>query len=134
MARMPAPCGTFTAYKRHKRNGDAIDSACAQAARDQVNVRNQDKRDIANEVVRLAIVDAPPDPESLDELEELRWNLTILKATMNAGVASGMAALSKQHADLVAAITRLEAADKPGVSVLDQIAQRRADRIANTAT
>lgn len=130
MTRPLAPCGTFTAYKRHKRRGDPVDDACAQAARDQKNSRKRAEREQTAEVVKLAIVDAPEPSAGLDELERLRWNLRILEATMEAGVPTGMAALSKQHVDLVAAIRRLEKADEPKESKLDELARRRADRLA----
>lgn len=129
MGRPLAPCGTFTAYKRHKRNGEAVDDACAQAARDQANSRNAEKSDASADVVKLAIVDAPV-VESIDELSEARENLRIVKATMLAGVPTGMAALSKQYADLVALIRRLEDAEKPKESKLDELARRRAERLA----
>ena len=125
-----APCGTFTAYKRHKRNDEPVDEACAQAARDQKNVRVDAKRDELAEVHRLAIADAPPEPERVDELAEARLNLSIVRAAMQAGVPTGLAALSKQYADLVALVKRLEAQSNPEVSALDQLAQRRADRLA----
>ena len=130
MSRSLAECGSFSAYKRHKRNGEVVDDACAQAARDQKNARVVAKRDDAAQVVRLAIADAPPAADSTDQLEKARWNLRILEATMEAGVPSGMASLSKQHADLVALIVRLEGQVKPEVSALDQLAQRRAERLA----
>lgn len=133
MARPLAPCGTFTAYKRHKRNGEPVDDACAQSAREQANSRNALKRESAAEVVRLAIVDAPEPVEGIDELEEARFNLSIVKATMQAGVPTGMAALSKQYAELVSLIKRLEDQAKPEVSALDQLAKRRAERLAKTA-
>ena len=133
MARSLAECGTFTAYKRHKRNGDPVDDACAQAARDQKNVRVRVKRAETAEVVRLAIVGAPPEPEGVDELAEARLNLSIVRATMQAGVPTGMAALSKQYADLVALVRRLEGQSKPEVSALDQLANRRAERLAASA-
>src|SRR5690554_4493455 len=100
MARKLAECGTFTAYKRHKRLGEAVDEACAQAARDQKNVRSAAEREASAEVVRLAIADAAPVVEGIDELDEARFNLSIVKATMQSGVPNGMAALSKQYADL----------------------------------
>jgi hypothetical protein len=125
-----APCGTFTAYKRHKRNGESVDDACAEAARVQKNVRVEAKRGETAEVVRLAIADAPPAPDAIDELEEARLNLSIVRATMVAGVPTGMAALSKQYADLVALVKRLETQTSSEVSALDQLANRRAERLA----
>jgi len=133
MARSLAECGSFTAYKRHKRNGEPVDAACAQAARDQKNVRVGVKRAETAEVVHLAIAAAPPEVEGIDELAEARLNLTIVRATMQAGVPTGMAALSKQYADLVALVKRLEGQSKPEVSALDQLANRRAERLAASA-
>ena len=133
MARPLAECGTFTAYKRHKRNGEPVDEACAQAARDQKNVRAVAKRAETAEVVHLAIIEAEPVVEQIDELFEARYNLSMVKATMEAGVPTGMAALSKQYADLVALVKRLENQSKPEVSALDQLAQRRAERLAASA-
>jgi hypothetical protein len=130
MVRPLAECGSFTAYKRHKRNGELVDEACAQAARDQKNVRVSAARDEVSNVVRLAIVNAPAVADSIDELDKARWNLRIVEATMEAGVPTGMAALSKQHADLVALIRRLEAAASPEVTALDRFAQRIAERRA----
>lgn len=125
-----APCGSFTAYKRHKRKGEPVDEACAQAARDQKNERADAKRDATAEVLRLAIADAPPEPEGVDELAEARLNLSIVRAAMQAGVPTGLAALSKQYADLVSLVKRLETQSNPEVSALDQLAQRRAERLA----
>lgn len=133
MARPLAPCGTFSAYKRHKRNGESVDAECAQAARDQKNARTAAKRAEAAEVVQLAIVAAPPAQESMDELARLRWNLRILEATMEAGVPTGMAALSKQHAELVARIVKLESAAAPKESKFDELARRRAERRASSS-
>lgn len=133
MARPLAECGTFTAYKRHKRNSDPVDAACAQAARDQKNVRVGAKRTETAKVVHLAIAAAPPEIDGIDELAEARMNLSIVRATMQAGVPTGMAALSKQYADLVAHVKRLEDKSKPEVSALDQLANRRAERLAASA-
>lgn len=133
MAKPLAPCGTFTAYKRHKRRGEPVDAACEAAMREQKNERTAAARKAANEVVRLAVSEVGPPAEAIDELEKLRWNLAVLEAAMRSGAASGMAALSKQHAELVATIHRLETREKPGVSVLDQLAQRRAERLAASA-
>lgn len=36
----PKPCGSFAAYKRHKRNGEPIDAKCEKAAREYWAVEN----------------------------------------------------------------------------------------------
>lgn len=124
------PCGTTAAYRRHLRSGEAPCAECRAANSAARREQKSGERSAAAEVVKLAIVDAPPPVDVTDELEKLRWNLQILEATMSAGVPAGMAALSKQHADLVARIVRLEAASGPKESKLDELARRRAERIA----
>lgn len=130
MGRPLAPCGSISAYRRHKRLDEPVDEPCAQAARDQKNSRVAAKREAVSEVVRLTIADAPPESPGIDELAEARINLSLVKATMQAGVPTGMAALSKQYADLVVLVKRLENQSKPEVSRLDQLSQRRSQRIS----
>lgn len=129
MVRPLAVCGSLAAYRRHLRLGEFVDEACAQAARDQTNVRAVAKRVALSEVVSLAIAVAP-EVEFVDELVEARENLRIVKATMQAGVPTGMAALSKQYADLVSLVGRLENAANPKEGALDQLARRRSERLA----
>ena len=133
MGRPLAPCGSFSAYKRHKRNGEPVDDACAQAARDQKNDRKHAAREKAAAVVRLTVEVAPAPPACLDELERLLWNLQHVEAAMATGTTTSMAALSKQHVELVRAIHRLEKADEPKESKLDELARRRAERLAAAA-
>lgn len=128
MGRPPAPCGTFTAYKRHKRNGESVDEACAQAARDQTRA----VADARVSVAKLKLAEKPVE-QQIDELEKLKWNLRVLEAAMEAGMPSGLAAASKQHMDLVAKIKKLEAANDPKGGVLDDIARRRQERLSGSA-
>ncbi|GAA1323078.1 hypothetical protein GCM10020360_28190 [Nonlabens tegetincola] len=132
MARPPAPCGTFTAYKRHSRKGEPVDTACAQAARDQKNERAERGREVAAAAVRaqLEAVPDPPASSGIDELAEAYDTLQWVKAQMDSGVAQGAAALAKQRMEIVALIKRLESAAKPEVSALDEIARKRAERLA----
>lgn len=141
MGRPLAECGTFTAYKRHKRNGEPVDDACAQAARDQANERNAGKRASGAEKVRAALAALPepdPEPESepvtgVDELAEAYETLNWIKALMAAGTQQGAAALAKQRLEVVALIKRLEGAAKPKESMLDELARKRAERLAKAA-
>lgn len=129
MPRELKPCGTRAAYARHKRNGETPCAECVDANRSRRRGQKRDEAEATAEVVKLAIVEAP-EPERIDELSEARENLRIVKATMLAGVPSGMAALSKQYAELVALIKRLESAADPKESKLDELARRRAERLA----
>lgn len=137
MARPLAPCGTFSAYKRHKRNGEAVDDECRRAAEETATERREVSRGAANAAVRSAIpLVAPTSPARarIDELAEAHATLDWIKAQMDAGVAQGAASLAKQRMEIVALIKRLEETSKPAeVSALDQLAQRRKDRLANAA-
>lgn len=137
MGRPLAACGTFSAYKRHKRNGEPVDDACAQAARDQANERNAGKRVSGAEKVKAALAVLPepePEPEAgVDELAEAYETLNWIKALMAAGTQQGAAALAKQRLEVVALIKRLEGAAKPKESMLDELARKRAERLAKAA-
>jgi len=106
-----------------------VDDACAQAARDQKNDRVASALAESASLVALA-VESEPAVDSVDELGELRENLRIVRAAMSDAPHNTIAALSKRRQELVAEIRRLENVSKPGVSALDQLAQRRAERLA----
>ncbi len=125
-----APCGTFTAYKRHKRNGEEVDEACAQAARDQRNERSAAKRAESAMSVQAAVKSAPP-MEDVDPLEEALDNLRIVRAVLRdeGTPANTVAALTKRRDDLVDRIQKLREAQAPvEVSVVDELTNRRRDR------
>lgn len=133
MPRELKPCGTDAAYRRHVRRGEPVDELCAQAARDQKNRRVAERRGVL-----AAVVPMPPagrsgsDAESVDLLEKARWRVAAAEELIRAG-APGSAALLKQHAADVAEVKRLEAAGRPRESKLDELARRRAERIAGSA-
>ena len=125
----PAPCGTFTAYKRHKRNGEPVDDACAQAARDQKNARKDAERAAA-----AATVPRPANPEPdamtrLDVLYALRkrlFNHIDEAAPQNvAPIAGQLRAVASEIADLVG--ESAEPVDTPE-SIFDELAQKRSKR------
>lgn len=133
MARDPAPCGTFTAYKRHRRNDEPVDAACQEAAREQqAGARVRQSTESASRIAE--VLELEPPVELVDELEDAKENLRILRAAMTEAPASAVAGLSKQRAALVAHIKKLEAPQEKAVSALDQLASRRANRKANSAS
>lgn len=132
MARPLSPCGTPAAYRRHRRRGEPVDDACAAAARDQKNSRSRAKREKTSEVVALAVAETPVDETPIDELAEARDTLRMITAAMKAG-APGLASLAKQRMELVAQIRKLEGAARPKESKLDELARRRAERLAASA-
>lgn len=132
MARELAPCGSFTAYKRHLRRKESVDEACAQAARDQKNSRVDAARVESASRVSLALA-AEPAVDVLDELDEAKENLRAVKAAMSEAPANAVAALSKRREELVRRIVVLSKANEPEMSVFDQLRQRREERLSKTA-
>lgn len=111
MARPPAPCGTFTAYKRHRRKGEPVDEMCQAAAKveskkqvDGMNFRPPSEEALA------AAASVPP---SRSREEALRRNLLLIERAMEIVAEdepSKLAPLSKRHSDLLA---ELEGLSKP---------------------
>ncbi|WP_461638704.1 hypothetical protein [Leucobacter sp. BZR 635] len=133
MAAPLKPCGTLAAYRRHLRKGEAACAEClAEVAADKQ--RRADERRAGQAAAVRAQLSAVPDlvepARAIDELDEAYATLTWIKAQMDSGVAQGAAALAKQRMELVALIKRLESASKPEVSALDEIARKRAERLA----
>lgn len=126
----------FAAYARHKKYGEEPCEPCRQAARDQKNDRASARKKSSGEA-RLELL-APPaeEPEPVpDPLEVARDSLAIVEATLRAPLTPGgsIANLTKRREELVDRIRKLSGADRQEVSVLDQLAQRRKDRLAGTA-
>jgi len=122
------PCGTIAAYRRHLRNGDEIDEACATANREDANRRRDEARAESGVRVRGA-VDTATTTKTVDELEDALANLLIVRAAMDGAPANSLAALSKRRQELVTEIRRLESI--PAIlDAVDEISRRRAARNA----
>ena len=132
MGRPLAPCGTPAAYRRHKKRGEDVDPACAQANRDHVGKYKKSKRESAAAVVKLAVSSEPP-VESVDEVEDLRENLRIVKAAMQDATPREVAALSKRRQEIVGEIARLSRRVEKSGGLLDELAARREARLSGAA-
>ena len=126
------PCGTPAAYRRHKRRGEEACGPCKEAVRVKEGSRKAESR-TASAARALAVV---PDVEVTDPdpLEVARSNLEIVeRALFRDDVSpSAIARLTERREQLVEKIRKLNGSDKAEVSVLDQLAQRRKDRVANS--
>lgn len=74
MARLLAPCGTDSAYKRHLRNGEPTCQPCRQAHRETQRdrrARREQERRVAAELEPLPVAD-PADPVFSDD-DEPDW-------------------------------------------------------------
>ncbi|RBP66425.1 hypothetical protein DFO66_103375 [Brevibacterium sanguinis] len=137
MVRELLPCGTFAAYLRHRKAGEDACEPCKQAMRDQKSSRDRKKKLEAGEA-RLKLVPAGTDPSpasgpETDPLTVARENLGIIEATLKNPLtpAGSIAPLTKRREELVERIRKLDG--KTEVSVLDQLAERRKNRIAGSA-
>lgn len=126
------PCGTPAAYRRHRRNGEEACGPCKAAVRVKEGSRKAEARSESAARALAAVPDvevSDPDP-----LEVARSNLEIVeRALFRDDVSpSAIARLTERREQLVEKIRRLNGADKAEVSVLDQLAQRRKNRVANS--
>lgn len=109
MPRPPAPCGTLSAYKRHKRKGEAVDQACMAAMRADSSGRKASVDDDAQSapIVRLlgGSVEMPDAPAGdVDARAELLANMALVKKAMEAIAEADplkIVTLSKRHSELV---------------------------------
>jgi hypothetical protein len=132
MARELEPCGTPAAYRRHKRKGEPVDEACAEAGRTQKNARKDAERASSGAAVALA-AEAEPILDDVDPLTEALDNLRIIRAALgSAPPHNTVAALTKRRDELVDRIVEIKAS-KPEVSVLDELTRQREARRAKTA-
>lgn len=149
MARPLAPCGTYSAYKRHRRLGEEVDPAC-ERARDERTAADAAARKKTRAQARAAAAPAPPptddeesdwdasdlisrirgerslrdyrDPVQKTRAERLQWNLDLVEAAMAITVASDaakLAPLSKRHSELLDELHRIDG-DKPVKDPLDE--------------
>lgn len=132
MARELEPCGTPAAYRRHKRRGEPVDEACAEAGRGQKNARKDVERAVSGAAVAEALA-AELGSDELDPLEEARDNLRIIRAALRSNPPHNtVAALTKRRDEAVDRIRQIMA-ENPEVSAFDQLAAKRAARRGSEA-
>lgn len=115
MARPPAPCGTLSAYKRHKRKGEAVDAACIAAMKADSAARSARVDDEAQSAPIVALpggsVEMPAAPQGdVDARAELLANMALVKRAMEAIAEADplkIVQLSKRHSELVAELVRV---------------------------
>lgn len=122
MARELAPCGTVTAYKRHKRRSEPVDEACRQAARQAEAARRRDasgngEGNGAVLQLRPGAAAAGVSSESRElARERLVAQLERLEKAMDKVIESEpmqIVTLSKRHSEVLAELLALDA---PGPS------------------
>ena len=151
MPRPESPCGTHAAYKRHKRRNEPVDDACREAAAE--HVRAQRARAAERAAQNAAAVDESPAggtvrqlvaygefedvtvPEHEDPLDSARWRLRRARAAILVAGPRDMPALLTAERQAIEDIARLSvpAKESKKVSALDQLAEKRAQRLAEAA-
>lgn len=150
MARELAPCGTPAAARRHVRRGEScVECEASEAARKRearaerraaadAEITGQpefvvvEQKLRAGEEPRLLQV-----PTGEDPVESARWRLAKVRGAMAASTPRDMAGLAKREEEIVALLGKLtgsavgERSEKR--SALDELADRRAKRIAEAA-
>lgn len=129
-----APCGTFAAYRRHKRKDEPVDPECAQAARDQRKDRRDEQRAAEAAASAEAAEGISEDVSHLDLLMETRARLRghlhsdLTPPQSVASIARELRAVSVEIASLTSESKPTQAQESGGV---DDLARRRAERQAN---
>jgi hypothetical protein len=117
MPRAKAPCGTYSAYKRHKSAGEPVDDACQQASvqrhREDTAARQSGEPRAASS--RPVI----PASRTKTRQESLEWNLALVEAAMTEADSTKLAPLSKRHSELLAELASLGGGEKE-VDPLDE--------------
>lgn len=118
MPKSLAPCGTFSAYRRHLRRDELVDDACREAANAEARGRRAAKRE--KQTVRVpALVPSAPAPDGagpapaaadgpIDEIDELRAMYGVLKAHMQEAPPQSIAAIVRQADAVLVRITEIE--------------------------
>lgn len=117
MPRAKAPCGTYSAYKRHKREGEPVDAACQQASVERSREQVRQRR--ADEPLEERQAPVEPPKSGMTQQASLEWNLRLVEAAMAEVEASKLAPLSKRHSELLAELATLTGGEEE-VDPLDE--------------
>jgi len=107
MPRQQAPCGTMSAYRRHKRKGEPVDAACHQAMLETSRARSGRADDDAQSapVVPLHSGFVASTGADVDARQRLIANMQLVERAMEAVVEADpmkIVQLSTRHSELVA--------------------------------
>lgn len=105
MPRAKAPCGTYSAYKRHLRDGEPVDPACRQASVERSREQTRSRAESAPPVP-VAVREAPPVAAKTRQ-ESLEWNLRLIESAMVEVDPTKLAPLSKRHSELLAELASM---------------------------
>lgn len=142
MGRRLAECGTWSAYKRHKRRGEEACEPCRMAALEQSRKQREKLANIKlqgydGETVSVSQIVAYGNsltvdvPAIEDPLASARWRLHRIRAALLLAGPRDVAALAKAEQDCIDELAKLVAKSQPAKrSALDELAAKRANRVA----
>lgn len=155
MPRPPAPCGSYSAYKRHLRKGEPVDAACRRASDERV-AEQKDAREAGRPARTKTAPATPPDdfenwedfdaerreapevpPATRTRVERLQWGLSLVEAAMahvSGEEPAKLAPLSKRHSELLAEIEALEGATVKEVDPFDEFLSGDASNVIGFPT
>lgn len=149
MTQKVAPCGTWSAYKRHLRNKEKPCEECAEAATKQRREQTERERDAnaltselskgndadvetVRHLVAYGVFEDVDVPTFEGQIEAARWRLRRVRAALLVAGPRDVAPLAKAEQEIVHEISRLAEPkeSKKKVSKLDELAEKREARIA----
>lgn len=139
MPRPKAPCGTYSAYKRHLRDGSPVDSAC-EWARDERTREVAAARRAAKtgkpvlSIVEAASAGAGDDEKRMTRAEVLREGLDVVREAIRVvkdTEPTRLAPLLKEQREIARELGEIEAAEgAKGDTLAEQLRRARAARQA----
>lgn len=148
MPRAKSPCGTYTAYKRHLREKQPVDAACRKAQKEHDGSRSTSsgarvKRAAAKKPADAPPVLEPPTPtpttaeghvSRLEVLKELLEEQRLLMPALRRSDPARAYLLMREQRETVREIAELQGNGQvKGVTLADQLAEARANRLAAAA-
>jgi len=138
MPRPKAPCGTYSAYKRHLRDGSPVDAACERARDERTREVAAARRAARTGKPVLSIVTAPPeaaaDEKPMTRADVLREGLDVVREAIRSVRASQperLAPLLKEQREIARELGEIEAAEgAKGDTLAEQLRRARAARQA----
>lgn len=117
MARPKAPCGTYSAYKRHLREKSQPCEPCLEARAVRIAEQRAQRRSNSRASADVVQDSAPSASGTPSRMDQLEWNLSkVVLAISNVSESdpSKLAPLSKRHSELLAEIAALDAESQSG--------------------
>jgi hypothetical protein len=134
--RPKAPCGTYSAYKRHLRDGSPVDAVCAGARDERTRevAAERSAKKFAAPVLTLVPADPAADEKRMQRVEVLREGFDVVRAAIavvKLSEPARLAPLLKEQREIARELGEIDAAEgAKSESLGEQLARARAARQA----